>query len=317
MMRVSNSVLVSVLGVSLLATLMLGTTIDESSLKQATELLYGRSSQLATDLDFPEPVWSSPKAEEGMFNNIGSGNLKIDKTIRSIKSMQHEPELAASIHMLETSSKRASDALDDLQFTGSTLVHTPVLPDPEGLIKRLHRLRLHSSWCRKHSNLCSDTPDVTGVIDPSLKDSDDEDAEQPKETVFKNRNKRILAARTQQLWNEPDDSTQQFTQKDIQRMPWLSSYVHLRKNKLEQDPLWCGASHCEERGYARHRHNFAEAIPHAIAVNEPLAGSGGTIETDPHEKSHFSYARATRRPGGLRPAALQAAPARLQELAAA
>ena len=234
--------------------------VDESMTHQAAELIYGRSSQLAGDLDFPEPVWSSPKAEQSMFNNIGAGNLKIDSTIKSIKSMQHEPELAASIHMLETSSQKASDALDDLQVTGSTLLHTPILPDPDGMIKRLHSLRMHSAWCRKHPKLCSDTPDVSEVIGQQTEDSDRDQAEP---SIFKNRDKRILAARTQELWNEPDDGTQLFTREDVARMPWLSSYADLRKNKLEEDPLWCGASHCAERGYARHRHSLAHPRPRA------------------------------------------------------
>lgn len=309
----------AVLGLSLvgvgLTVLMCEIVLDNSIVNRTSELLYGRSFKLADDLDFPKPIWSAPKAQQNLVNNIGAGNLKIDDTIRTIKSIQHEPELAASIHMLESASQRASDSMDDFQVTGSTLIHTPILPDPEGMIARLHRLRLNSAWCRGHPQLCSDSPDISEVLG-SDGETDQSETEEPKKTVFKNREKRVLAARTEQLWNEPDDGTQLFTRKDVARMPWLASYADLRKKKLEEDPLWCGASHCAERGYARHRHGMAQAIPHAIAVNEPLEGRrGGAVQTDPHEKRHFSYARAPRTAGGLRPAALRAGPGRTQSLA--
>jgi hypothetical protein len=312
-LREMRALTISVVGVCL-AVLLCGIVLDDSVFVQTSELLYGRSSTLAGDLDFPTPLWSSKSAQQNMYNNIGAGDLKIDDTIKSIKSMQHEPELAASIHMLESASKRASDSMDDLSVTGSTLLHTPILPDPEGMIARLRRLRLQSGWCRKHPELCSDSPDVSKVIGEQGDDSDE--STDQKASIFKNRDKRILAARTEQLWNEPDDGTQLFTRKDIKRMPWLSTYADRRKKKLEEDPLWCGASHCTERGYARHRHRYAQVIPHAIAVNQPLEGRrSGDVATDPHEKRHFSYARAPQPAGGLRAAALRAAPARVQALA--
>jgi len=279
---------------------------------QPRELLAFRSAELSDDLGLAQPHWSSFR-KQNLANNIGAANLKIHDTIREINSIQHEPEFAAAIHMLETSTKQSSNAMDELK-PGSTILHTPVMPDPETFISKLRRLRMHSAWCRKHSELCSETPDLHSVIDgeqegseaaPAEEDFDDESA-----GLSANAAKPMLKApagpkfaRTQQLWNEPDDSTQSFTPSDIKRMPWLATYKVLRKQNLQEDPLWCGASHCHDPGYVAHAHQWAQVLPHAIAVNEPRQGRrGGVVQTDPHEKEHFSYARAPR-PAGLQPAA--------------
>ena len=118
--------------------------------------LLGRSPDLAGKLGVPNGgFWGSEAVPESLTDNIGTNNMRITDTIRSIKATQDQPNFAAALHKLERSTAAASLRTEEMAEPSDWLdPATPQLPDPQGFVHRMQRLRLSSRYCRIHPESC-------------------------------------------------------------------------------------------------------------------------------------------------------------------
>jgi hypothetical protein len=104
---------------------------------------------------------------QSLKDNLGTNNLKISDTIRSIKATEAQPNFAAALHKLERSTQSAGLKTAELTQPSDWLdadAGTSQLPDPQGFVHRMQRLRLSSRYCRIHPESCKTlAPEFPGL----------------------------------------------------------------------------------------------------------------------------------------------------------
>jgi len=115
-----------------------------------------RSADLAGKLGVPNRgLWGAKASQQSVTDNMGANNLEISDTIRSIRATQDQPNFAAALHKLEKATESASAKAAELTQPSDWLdTATPQLPDPQGFVHRMQRMRLSSRYCRVHPESC-------------------------------------------------------------------------------------------------------------------------------------------------------------------
>jgi len=273
-----------------------------------SELLW-RSPDLAGKIGVPNRgYWGTEMVPQSLKDNIGTNNLKIDDTIRSIKATQEQPNFAAALHKLEKSTQSASLRASQLTQPSDWLDNsTPQLPDPQGFVHRMQRLRLSSRYCRIHPESCKTlAPNFPGL--DGMQYATDEFEKNPADPLEQGsaadllqsgvdagdsaanpeEDMKVAKARTQSLAMLPNSAN------GDAGMPWLAPYsgqhgfqnhddnvkwgeaAEKAQEPVQQlaDPLWCGAASCAEHSYARHEHSIGKILGH-IVHNEAAIRVGG------------------------------------------
>mmetsp|Transcript_46530 Transcript_46530/g.74907 ORF Transcript_46530/g.74907 Transcript_46530/m.74907 type:complete len:578 (-) Transcript_46530:241-1974(-) len=274
--------------------------------QQGSELLW-RSPDLASKIGVPNRgYWGTEMVPQSLKDNIGTNNIKIDDTIRSIKATQEQPNFAAALYKLEkstaSSSLRASQLTQPSDWLDNT---TPQLPDPQGFVHRMQRMRLSSRYCRVHPESCKtlapafpgfdgmhyatdefatnpadalEQGSAADLLQAGVDAGDDAAAANPQEM-------KVAKARTQSLsllsgntggmpWLAPYEGQHGFQNED-ENVKWGEAALKARAPVQQlADPMWCGAASCAEHGYARHQHSMAKILGH-IVHNEAAIRVGG------------------------------------------
>lgn len=278
-MMTAQRLIVAVVALSLCILLVMPGQRRQAGGGEASMLL-GRDNAVANAMGRPEQLWTGTPEADGLYNNMGAANLKLSGTIQTLDASRHNPNLAAAVHSLQESTQASDEAISDLH---NPLAYGHALQDPNGFMKRLHKLRSNSAWCQTHPRACSAL--VPGQEPPLIAN------EGLKATGSK--------AKTQSLYLDGVVSNSDVADSG---MPWLDPYtanekmheahddegpegvggklgprpiwtVRVRPGGLsglggtaagpeydnhDPDPLWCGQSACAEKSFARHRHSFAQ-----------------------------------------------------------
>ena len=243
---------------------------------------------------------------QSLTNNIGANNLKIADTIKGLAASRALPNFAAALYKLEQSTATASKSFGTLtQAEDWRNTATKQLPDPQGFVHRMQRMRLSSRYCRVHPESCKTlAPEFPGL--DGVRFASDEVAHNPADPIEQSTAADLLGgetrseegaaqqvlhsrnARTQSLYlggggNGADGGMpwlapyfgQHSAQSEAENQKWSEAFTEDEEPyKNEEDPLWCGGPSCSERSYARHEHSMGRVLPH-IVHNKAAMRVGG------------------------------------------